>query len=281
VDSRRSIVKRETKNVKFICRRQTGNEKQKIIGVLIKGFKEISDNKLYNNNYAIMRYFLILILILGLSSCAEEIPVAPVIDTGPGIWTGQIIVNGYIHSLSKQVKLKKGNIKDSLFLDSNLNDAEYSGLSSLIKIGKTYDSLSNGDKIYWTPQNGFIVFDLAKHFGGTVTNIKTANLKIKLYPNLDYTDSLKFTISILDTTILAKSIQERIEAVQSSTGESASYLGEFTLDIKDKFTSNGKVVVGIKAKDVNQAFASVQYCKIEIESEITRTTTASVNRQVN
>ena len=113
----------------------------------------------------------------------------------------------------------------------------------------TFDSLSNGNRIYWTPQNGFVLFDLQKYFGGKITNIKTANLKVKLFKRWDYTDDMKFTVVILDSTILAKSVKERLETVQSAIGVTTGYLSECTIDLKDKFTPNKKIVIGIKAEN--------------------------------
>lgn len=221
-----------------------------------------------------MRKLILLFILMSLlNSCTQEPVTAPssgntpITPTG---WTGTVISSGYVHSLLKIFTLRHDRSKDSSFQDSNPDNALYGISTSIIKIGKTFDSLSNGDKNYWTPQNGFIVYDLTKHFGGRVSNIRTANLKIKLYKNANFTNELKFVVSVMDTTILTKSIKERIEAVQSSTGEAAGYLTEFTLDLKNKFSTSGKVVIGIKAENPAQLFASVQYCKIEFDGDVVR-----------
>lgn len=224
---------------------------------------------------------LLLSLLIGLYACTEDtatvtgsITLQPITNE----WTGKLVTMAYIHSLNKIVTMHKIGGVDSVFQDSNLNDSYYSDVFGTIKIGRTFDSLSNGDKLYWTPQNGFIVFDLRKYFGGTISNITTANLKIKLYKVMGFTNDLKFVVSIMDTTILTKTIKERIYAVQNSTGESCGYLNEYTVDIKDKFTAGGKVVIGIKAEDVNQLFAAVQYCKIELEADVTRASDSQISR---
>lgn len=220
------------------------------------------------------RWVFIIALLGGLYSCQEETassasPTSPT-ETDPGVWTGQVVTTGYVHSLSKILTKHRNNSKDSLFQDSNLRDTQYGMMTSIIKIGLTFDSLNSGDRIYWSPQNGFIIFDLAKHFGGSISNIRTANLKVKLFHRSEYTDVLKFIVSVMDTAILALPVNERIAAVQNSTGEQASYLSELTVNIKDNITPNGKVVIGIKAGNANQAFASVEYCKIEFDGDITR-----------
>ena len=227
--------------------------------------------------FANMRYLFILILILGLNSCAEETATAPVTTVYTPLtvltdntWRGEVIARGYIHSLTKQLTVRSGYSKDSSYQDSNPANTLYNDQAGLIKIGRTFDSLNTGVKTYWTPQCGFIVYDLTRHFGGRVTNIRIANLKIKLNQRTEYTEALKFVVSVMDTTILTKTIKEKIEAVQSSTGEASSYLAEFTLDLKDKFSPSGKVVIGIKAENANQLFASIKYCKIEFDGDVVR-----------
>jgi len=217
---------------------------------------------------------LILLLFLAAACTVQEDtvtqPTGGGVITGPTTWTGNVADYGYVHSLNKIVTITKLGRKDSVFQDTNLRDAQFSNVFSVIKIGKTFDSLSSGDKLYWTPQNGFIVFDLAKHFGGTISNVRTANFKIKLFQRSEFTSSMKFVVSILDTTILSKTTRERVYLVQNSVGAPNSYLTEMTVDLKDKISPSGKVVVGIKAENADQLFASVAYCKIEFDGDIRR-----------
>ena len=230
------------------------------------------------------RFLILFIIVFGLYSCTTEETVTSsttspspspiVIDPDPG-WRGKVVTRGYIHSLVKQLTKYASNRKDSSYQDSNLKDTTYNNLASTLKIGMTFDSLSNGTRIYWNPQNGFVLFDLQKYFGGKITNIKTANLKVKLFKRWDYTDDMKFTVVILDSTILAKSIKERLETIQSATGVTTGYLSECTIDLKDKFTPSKKIVIGIKAENPKQAFASVEYFKIEFDGDITPSTSNS------
>jgi hypothetical protein len=226
------------------------------------------------------RLVLLILLAIGLNSCTVEDTTtsssSPSTPINPN-WTGTVVTQGFAHSMFRQYTISYSSKKDTLYQDSNSKNTVYAEYSSTIKIGKTRDSLTTGEIVTYSPQNGFIVFDLVKEFGGKVTNIRTANLKVKLYQKTGYTNDLKFVVSILDTTILAKTDKERISAVQSSTGESGGYLTELSLDIKGNFSSSGKIVIGIKAENAEQTFASIQYCKIEFDGDI-RTASSSIAR---
>ncbi len=222
----------------------------------------------YRANIKFYAAMLIALVLAACTTASTGTPTAPTDTSGTPVWTGRVVNYGYVHSLSKVVTTHKMMPADTVFMDTNLKDTTYNSLFSMIKLGYTFDSLSNGDKIYRTPQNGFVVFDLAKFFGGRISNIRTANLKIKLFQRSDYTSALKYFVSVMDTTILAKTVRERVAAVESSGGTGAGYLNEITLDVKGNITASGKLVIGIRAENPNQAFAAVDYCKIEFDGDI-------------
>lgn len=231
------------------------------------------DDIYITNRYNMKQFVFLILLAVCLYSCTTEdtgtSSSSPAIPVNPD-WTGTVISQGYVHSLFKQRIQYSSSRTDTLYEDTNPNNTIYALHGSTIKIGKTRDSLSATNIITYSPQNGFVVFDLVKEFGGKATNIRRAQLKVKLYKKTGYTNDLKFVVSVLDTTILAKTIKERISAVQNSAGESTGYLNEYSLDIKGNFSSNGKIVIVIRAENADQAFASVEYCKIEFDGDINR-----------
>ncbi len=215
------------------------------------------------------------------TGCTEEAAIteeAVVLPPAEPAWGGRIVNSAYVHSLAKILTTRRYYQPDSSFTDTNPDNIIWGNPFSTIKIGKSFDSLSNGTRLYWTPQNGFIVFDFPKYFGGRVSNITVARLKVKLFQRSEFTDNLKFIVSVIDTTILSKSVRERIYEVQNSSGDAVSYKSEITIDLKDRISPSGKVVVGIRAENADQLFASVEYCKIEFEADISRGTSSQSSR---
>lgn len=222
-----------------------------------------------------------LIALLSFYGCTEEAAVteeAVVLPPVEEVWKGRVVNSAYVHSLAKVLTTRRYFQPDSSFSDTNPDNIIWGNPFSTIKIGKTFDSLSSGTQLHWSPQNGFIVFDFPKFFGGRVSNITIARLKVKLFQRSEFNDNLKFVVSVLDTTILSKTVRERVYEVQNAPGETAGYRSEITVDLKDRISGSGKVVVGIRAENAGQLFASVEYCKIEFEGEITRGTSTHASR---